>query len=62
MPIFDLNLASLKHVSAPKSTVVASDIKLTVSSQAANTLNSGLGVSTFKAGQNFGVVTLDDRG
>jgi hypothetical protein len=57
-PIFDLNLASLKHASATHGTVVASDIKLTVTSQAASTLNSGLGVSTFKGGKNFGVVTL----
>ena len=57
-PIFDLNLASLKHASAPHGTVVASGIKLTVTSQAASTLNSGLGVSTFKGGKNFGVVTL----
>ncbi len=56
--LFDLNLASLKRASGPKGTVVASDIKLTVTSQAASTLNSGLGVSTFKAGQSFGVVTL----
>ncbi len=58
VPLFDLNLASLKHASAPHGTVVASDIKLTVTSQAASTLNSGLGVSTFKGGENFGVVTL----
>jgi hypothetical protein len=58
MPIFNLNLASLKRASGPHGTVVASDIKLTVTSQAASTLNSGLGVNTFKAGQNFGVATL----
>ena len=57
-PIFALNLASLKHVSAPHGTVVASNIKLTVTSQAANTLNTDLGVSTFMANQNFGIVTL----
>ena len=57
-PIFALNLASLKHVSAPHGTVVASNIKLTVTSQAANTLNTDLGVSTFTANQNFGIVTL----
>ena len=58
MPIFDLNLASLKRASAPHGTVVESDIKLTVTSQAASDLNSGLGVSTFKGGKNFGIVTL----
>jgi hypothetical protein len=56
--IFELNLASLKRASGPHGTVVASDIKLTVTSQAASDLNSGLGVSTFKGGQNFGIVTL----
>ena len=45
-------------VSAPHGSVVASNIKLTVTSQAANTLNTDLGVSTFTANQNFGIVTL----
>ena len=58
MPIFDLNLASLKRASGPHGTVVASNIKLTVTSQAATALNSGLGVSTFKSGMNFGIATL----
>lgn len=58
MRIFDLNLASPKRVSRPPGTVVASNIKLTVTSQAATVLNSGLGVSTFKAGMNFGIATL----
>jgi hypothetical protein len=58
MPIFDLNLASFKRASGPRDTVVASDIKLTVTSQAATALNSGLGVSTFKGGMNFGIATL----
>ena len=57
-PIFDLNLASLKRASGPHGAVVASHIKLTVTSRAATTLNSGLGVSTFKAGMNFGIATL----
>jgi hypothetical protein len=57
-PIFDLNLASLKRASGGPGTVVASHIKLTVTSRAATTLNSGLGVSTFKAGMNFGIATL----
>jgi hypothetical protein len=56
--IFDLNLASLKRASGPHATVVASDIKLTVTPQVASALNSGLGVSTFKGGHTFGTVTL----
>jgi trimeric autotransporter adhesin len=58
VPIFDLNLASLKRASGPHGSVVASDIKLTVTSQAASTLNSGLGVSTFTGGMQFGIATL----
>ena len=58
MPIFDLNLASLKRASRPHGTVVASNIKLTVTSPAATALNSGLGVSTFKGGMNFGIAAL----
>ena len=57
MPIFDLNLAPHKRASGRHGTVVAS-IKLTVALQAAAALNSGLGVSTFKAGMNFGIATL----
>ena len=57
-PIFDLNLAPPRRVSGPRSKVVASTIKLTVTSQAASALNSGLGVSTFKAGMNFGIARL----
>ena len=58
MPIFDLNLAALKRASGGHRTVVASNIKLTVTSQTATALNSGLGVSTFKGGMNFGTATL----
>jgi hypothetical protein len=58
IPIFDLNLASLNRASGPQATVVASNIKLTVTSQAATALNSGLGVSAFKGGMNFGIATL----
>jgi hypothetical protein len=57
LPVFDLNLASPKRV-GPHGTVVARNIKLTVTSQAAAALNSGLGVSTFKAGMKFGIATL----
>jgi hypothetical protein len=56
--VFDLNLASLKRASGPKGTVVASNIKLTTTPQLASSLNSGLGVTTFKGGQNFGILTL----
>jgi hypothetical protein len=58
MLIFNLNHARPQSVSRPHGTVVASNIKLTVTSQAATALNSDLGVSTFKAGKNFGVATL----
>jgi hypothetical protein len=58
MPIFDLNLAALNRASGGHRTVVASNIKLTVTSQAAIALNSGLGVSTFKGEMNFGTATL----
>jgi hypothetical protein len=58
VPIFDLNLASLKRVSGPHGSVVASDIKLTVTHEAASALNTGLGVSTFKGGMTFGIATL----
>ena len=56
MPIFDLNLAPPKRASG--GAVVASNIKLTETIQAATALNSGLGVSTFKAGMDFGTATL----
>ena len=56
MPIFDLNLASPTPASG--GTVVASNIKLTETPQAATALNSSLGVSTFKAGMDFGTATL----
>jgi hypothetical protein len=58
MPIFDLNLASPNGTSGPNHILVASNIKLTVRSRAATALNNGLGVSTFKAGMNFGIATL----
>jgi len=57
-PIFNLNLASLKRTSGSHGAVAASDIKLTLTSQAASTLNNGLGVSTFKDSMNFGIATL----
>jgi hypothetical protein len=57
MPSFNLNLASLKHASEPHHTLIATNIKLTVTSTAARALNSGLRVTTFKSGQYFGVAT-----
>jgi len=58
MPVFDLNLASPNRTNGPHR-VVVSNIKLTVRSRAAIALNSGLGVSTFKVGMNFGIATLN---
>lgn len=58
MPIFDLNFALPKRARGAHGTVVASKIKLTVTSQAATALNSRLGESMFKAGMNFGVAKL----
>lgn len=58
MPIFDLNLASPKRARGLHGTVVASSSKLTLTSRAAAVLNTGLGVSTFKAGMNFGIATI----
>jgi hypothetical protein len=58
MPVFDLNHARPKHVDSRHGTVVASNIKLTVTPQAATSLNSDLGVTTFKAGMNFGIARL----
>jgi hypothetical protein len=58
MPIFALNLTPPKRPRSPHGTLVESNIKLTVTPQATTALNSGLGMSTFKAGMNFGVATL----
>lgn len=58
MPIFNLNLASTQRANGARGPIVKGNIKLTVTSHAAAALNSGLGVSTFKAGQNFGIATL----
>jgi hypothetical protein len=55
---FDLNLASLKRASGPNGTVVASAIDLTTTPQLARSLNSALGVNTFKGGRNFGIMTV----
>jgi hypothetical protein len=58
MPIFDLNFALPKTASGAHGTIVASKIKLIVTSLAATTLNRRLGESTFKAGMKFGIAKL----
>jgi hypothetical protein len=58
LPIFDVNLASLERASEPHGIVVATNVELTVTSNAATALNSGLGVTTFTGGQPFGVASL----
>jgi hypothetical protein len=58
LPSFNLNLASLKRATEPHRTMIATNMKLALTSNVASALNSGLGVSTFKGGQSFGVATL----
>jgi hypothetical protein len=58
LPIFDLNLASFKHSSEPHRTIIATNIGLMVTPRGASALNRGLGATTFKSGQAFGVATL----
>jgi hypothetical protein len=58
LPIFDLNLASLKHAREPRHTVIGTSIFLAMTPEAANALNTGLGVTSFKSGQKFGVATV----
>jgi hypothetical protein len=58
MPIFDLIFSLPMRARAARGTVVASRIKLTVTSRAATHLNSSLDVRTFKAGMNFGTAKL----
>jgi hypothetical protein len=57
LPIFNLNLASLTHAKEPHRTMIATNIGLMVTPRAASALNSGLGVTIFKAGQVFGIAT-----
>jgi hypothetical protein len=56
--VFDLNLSFLTHATGSNGTLFGRDIQLTLTSQAASTMNSALEVSTFKAGEHFGTVTL----
>ena len=58
MPIFGLNLPSHVRASGPHDILVASNVKVTVISAGAAALNSGVGLSAFKAGMDFGVATL----
>jgi hypothetical protein len=56
--VFELNLSFHTQATGSNGTLFERDIKLILTSQAATTLNSALGVSTFKAGEHFGTVTL----
>jgi hypothetical protein len=56
--VFELNLSFFTHATGSNGTLFGRDIQLTLSSQAASTLNSSLAVSSFKAGEHFGRVTL----
>jgi hypothetical protein len=58
VPIFNLDLASLKRASGPNGTVVVSNVTLTLTAEAASALNSSLGVTILKEGLPFGVATL----
>lgn len=58
VPVFDLNLAAVRKATGPNGTVVATDVKLTTTAQASSTLNTALGTTAFKGGENFGVATL----
>jgi hypothetical protein len=56
--IFNLNLSFLTHATGSNGVLFGRDIELTLTAQAATTLNSVLNVSAFKAGEHFGTVTL----
>jgi hypothetical protein len=58
IPVFALNTGSEKQETRTGGTTVLSGLKMTVTEQAATTVNSALGVSAFEAGQVFGVATL----
>jgi hypothetical protein len=58
VPVFDLDLTSLRRSSGVGGTLVAADIRLLVSPQTAASLNMLLGVPGLKAGQEFGVATI----
>jgi hypothetical protein len=56
--VFELNLSFLTHATGSNGTLFGRDIQLILTSQAATTLNSALEVTTFKAGEHFGTVSL----
>lgn len=56
--IFEMNLSLLTKATGSNGRILGRDIELVLTSQAATTLNSALGVSTFKAGEHFGTMTL----
>jgi len=58
VPIFNLNLASVKRASGVNGTVLARNILLTLTSQAATVLSSSLEATIPNAGLPFGVATL----
>ena len=58
MPVFSINTSSEEHETEADGVNVDSGLKLTLTEQAANTLNGSLGVSAFKSDQEFGTATL----
>jgi len=58
VPIFNLNLASVKRASGPNGTVLASNIALTLTPQAATVLSASLEATIPNAGLPFGIATL----
>ncbi len=58
VPIFDMDLASIKRASGPNGTALASNISLTLTAEAADALNGSLGVTFLKEGLPFGIATL----
>jgi len=59
MGVFAIDTSSEKHETETGGAIVESGLKLTLTEQAANTLNSSLGVSAFKANQVFGTATMN---
>jgi hypothetical protein len=57
IPVFDINTSSETRRSETGGAIVVGGLGFTVTEQAANAVNSALGVSAFKQGQVFGVVT-----
>jgi hypothetical protein len=57
IPVFDINTSSETRHSATGGAIVVGGLTFTVTEQAANAVNSALGVSAFKKGQIFGAAT-----